>query len=156
MPKKSNPVARVFRPNLSAAALLVYASVILRLLRTSLTTVGREKLTDPGLLTLIIMASLLMSFIGYKVGHGKNWARIAFLIWTMWDLIAYPIFIRYGSATISYPIFVRYIPATLTFTMATILQLAVQLYVVIIIFSGESKQWFNNPKINQQQMSPAN
>ena len=126
---------------IKTAVYLVYASVILRLLRTSLTTIGREKLSDPGLLTIIIVLSLLMCLIGFKIGHGKKWARIAFLILTMWDLIAYPIFLSQFQATISYPIFVRYIPATLTFTIATILQLAVQLYVVIITFSVGSKQW---------------
>ena len=127
---------------IKTAVYLVYTSVILRILRTSLTTVGREKLSDPELLTVIIMGSLLIFLIGFKIGQGKNWARIAFLILAMWDLMAYPIFLSRFQAT-------------LIFNIATIMSFVVQLYAVIIIFGSESKRWFNKPR-NKPQTSPVN
>ena len=124
---------------IKTAVYLVYASVILRILRTSLTTVGRDKLNDPQLLTVIIMGSLLICLIGFKIGQGKNWARIGFLILAMWDLIAYPIFLSHFQAT-------------LIFNIVTIISLVIQLYTIFIIFGSESSQWFNKP-INQTNFS---
>ena len=128
---------------IKTAVYLVYASVILKILGASFTTIGQKWISEPGFLTVPIVGSLLICLVGFKIGRGENWARIAYLILTMWNLIAFPIFIGDFLTPSIFP-------------MVMILSLAVQVYTVILTFSGESKQWFKEHKINQQQVSPAN
>ncbi|MCG8606367.1 hypothetical protein MJD09_15455 [bacterium] len=128
---------------IKTAVYLVYASVILRILGAFFTTIGQKWIDEPVFLTIPVVGSLLVCFVGFKIGRGENWARIVYLILVIWSLISFPIFISDFSAP-------------LIFTMIMILTLAMQVYTVIIIFTGESKKWFKKHKINQHQVSPAN
>ena len=81
------------------------------------------------------MTILIIGFLGYKIGQGKNWARITLLILFVIGMLGFP-FVILNEFQMS-PII----------GIVSIAQMLIQLYVLVILFSGQSKEWFRRQKI---------
>jgi|AVFP01.1.fsa_nt_gi preprotein translocase subunit Sss1 len=119
------------------ASLLVYVSLIVGLLKSALyeTMTNQKILSDPKSLTIAIVTILIIGFLGYKIGQGKNWARITLLILFVIGMLGFP-FVILNEFQMS-PII----------GIVSIAQMLIQLYVLVILFSGQSKEWFRRQKI---------
>ena len=119
------------------AANLVYLSLFVGLIKTVLyeTMTVQKMLFDPKFLTIGIITIILIGFLGYMIGQGKNWARITLLVLFIIGMISYPFFVLEEFQTNS------------IIGVVSIVQTLIQLYALIILFSGESKEWFKEQKI---------
>lgn len=118
------------------AANLVYLSLLVGLIKSIFyeTMTNQKILSDSKSLTIGIVTIIIIGFIGYKIGQGKNWARITLLVLFIIGMIGFP-FIILNEFQIN-PII----------GVVSITQMFIQLYVLIILFSGESKDWFRLQK----------
>jgi len=119
------------------AANLVYLSLLVGLIKSLLyeTMTTQKMLSDPKLLSVGIFTILIIGFLGYKIGQGKNWARITLLVLFILGMIGYPFIVLTEFQT------------SILIGTVSIVQILIQLYVLIILFSGESKQWFKEQKV---------
>ena len=119
------------------AAKLVYLSLLVGLIKSVLyeTLTTQNMLSDPKSLTIGIITILLIGFLGYMIGQGKNWAKITFLVLFIIGMIGYPFIVLNEFQTSS------------VIGVVSIVQMLIQLYVLIILFRGEPKEWFKEQKI---------
>lgn len=125
---------------IKTAEYLIYASLIIGFLKSILyeALTAQNMLSEPMNLTIAIVTILLIGFLGFKIGKGKNWARITLLVFFALGLIAFP-FIVINEFHMN-PII----------GIISLIQAAIQLYVLIILFTGVSKNWFSK----QQKYTP--
>lgn len=114
------------------AAILVYVSLLVGLIKSILyeTMTNQKMLSDPKSLTIGIVAIIIIGFFGYKIGQGKNWARITLLVLFIIGMLSFP-FIILNEFQMS-PII----------GVVSSVQMLIQLYVLVILFTGQSKEWF--------------
>lgn len=78
-----------------------------------------------------IITLLLFGFIIYKINRGKNWSRIAFLVFF---ILGFPsiivVFQNLGSIK----------------GMLNLLQIILEIVALVFLFSGEANKWFKQPK----------
>ena len=112
---------------------LVYLSLAIGLVKSILyeTMTSQKMLSDPKALSIGVFVIVIIGFFGYKIGQGKNWARITLLVLFILGMIWYP-FIVLSEFGISPMI-----------GIISIVQMLIQLYVLIILFNKESKEWFS-------------
>lgn len=74
------------------AANLVYLSLLVGLIKSVLyeTMTTQKMLSDPKSLTIGIITILIIGFLGYMIGQGKNWARITLLVLFMIGMTGFP------------------------------------------------------------------
>nr|WP_314838585.1 hypothetical protein [uncultured Flavobacterium sp.] len=118
------------------ASNLVYLSLVLGLIKMVLYEIltSQKMLTQPKALTIGIITIAILAFFGFKIGEGKNWARITFLVLFIIGIISFP-FSLLNEFKMS-PII----------GIASVIQMLIQLYILIILFTGESKEWFSKNK----------
>jgi hypothetical protein len=95
----------------------------------------QKLLSDPLFLKFEIITIFIIGFLGYKIGRGKNWARITLLIIFIIGMISYPSIILTEFQT------------NMMISIVSITQILIQLYVLVILFNGESQEWFKKQKI---------
>jgi len=114
------------------AANLVYLSLLVGLIKSVLyeTMTTQKMLSNPKSLAIGIITIFIIGFLGYMIGQGKNWARITLLVFFIIGMIGYPFIVlnEFLSSSI--------------IGVVSIVQMLIQLYVLIILFSGEPKEWF--------------
>ena len=119
------------------ASILVYVSLLIGLIKSVLyeTMTDQKMLSDPKSLTIGILTILIIGFFGYKIGKGKNWARITLLVLFIIGMLGVPFIIM--TEFQMNPII----------GIVSVVQMLIQLYVLIILCSGESKNWFKEQRI---------
>jgi len=126
-------------PNeLKTAEYIIYISLLVGLVKSISYELLTEQnmITDPMSLTIGIFTILFIGFIGFKVGQGENWARITLLVLFVVGIIFVP-FIVFDEFQMS-PLI----------GILSLLQTALQLYVLIILFTGESKKWYKKQRLS--------
>ena len=123
---------------LKQAANLVYLSLLVGLIKSVMyeTMTTQKMLSDPKSLSIGVFTILIIGFFGYMIGKGKNWARITLLVFFIIGMIAYPFSVLIEFQTNS------------IIAIVSIVQMLIQLYVLIILFSGEPKKWFKEKKVH--------
>lgn len=118
------------------ASNLVYLSLLIGLIKLFLieTITNIEIPSDPKIFIMVIIMILIIGFLGYMIRQGKNWIRITVLVLFTIGMINYP-FLVFNEFKYSYIL-----------GTVSIVQMLIQLYVLIILFSGESKIWFKKQK----------
>ena len=118
------------------ASYMIYLSIIIGIINSVLyeTLGNQEMLSNPKSLIVGIVVFLIIGVIGFQIGRGKNWARIVLLILTVIGIVGLPAIIV--DDFLLHP----------AIGILSIVQTLIQLYVVIILFSGNSKRWFNRKK----------
>jgi hypothetical protein len=119
------------------AANLIYLSLFVGFIKSvSYETLTNQKmLSDPQALTVGIVTIILIGLLAYAIGQGKNWSRITLLILFILGMLGYPLLVLNEFQT--NPII----------GIVSIVQMGIQLYALIILFSGESKEWFKDQKL---------
>ena len=118
------------------AAILVYASLGVGLIKSLLYELltDTKMISNPNNLVIGIFTIALIGFIAYHAGQAKNWARITFLVMFVLGGLMMPSIIIEEFRTV--PII----------GIITLIQTGLQLYVLIILFSVECKDWFKQLK----------
>lgn len=118
------------------AAMLVYASLAVGLVKASMYEflTSTKMLSDPNNLMIGLLTIGIIGFLGYQAGEAKNWARITFLVMFILGAFMMPSMVMNEFNTV--PII----------GMVTLIQSALQIYALYILFSGESKIWFKEQK----------
>ena len=118
------------------AEYLVYVTLVIGLIKSALYEMltSQKILTEPKALIIWIITIIIIAFFGFEIGKGKNWARITFLV----------LFII--GALMNYPILIAEFKMSLIIGIISIIQILIQLYILIILFTGESKEWFSKIK----------
>ncbi len=82
------------------AANLVYLSLLVGFIKSVLyeTMTDQKILSDPKAFGIITF--LIIGFLGFKIGQGKNWARITLLVVFIIRMIGYP-FLVFGEFLMS-------------------------------------------------------
>ncbi|TXD71121.1 hypothetical protein ESU54_17675 [Aequorivita antarctica] len=96
---------------------------------------NQKILSDPKSLTIGIITIVIIGFLGYKIGKGKNWARITLLVLFVIGMLGFPLIIS------------NEFQMSPLIGIVSIAQMLIQLYVLIILFSGQSNEWFKKQKI---------
>lgn len=119
------------------AANLVYLSLLVGLIKSTLyeTMTNQKILADPKSLVIALITILIIGFLGFKISQGKNWARIILLVMFILGMIAYPFII------------IAEFQMNSLIGIVSIVQMLIQLYVLIILYSGEAKEWFKAQKL---------
>lgn len=117
------------------AANLVYASLLVGILNLLFSEVFTDEniLSEPGGLVFLAAITTILGFLGYKIGQGKNWARIIFLIMVLFGTIGYPDFIS------------EEFKRNIVLGVVSIIQLVLQFYALVLLFNKESVQWYKRP-----------
>lgn len=114
------------------AEYLVYFTLVIGLIKSALYEIltSQKMLTEPKALIIGIITIIIIAFFGFEIGKGKNWARITFLVLFIIAIIACPFSLinEFKSSPI--------------IGIVYIIEMLIQLYIVIILFTGESKEWF--------------
>ena len=114
------------------ASNLIYISLIIGFIKSVLyeTLTTQKILSQPKALSIGIITIMILAYFGFEIGKGKNWARITFLVLFIIGIIFYPFTLinEFNSNPI--------------IGIVSIIQAIIQLYVIIILFTGESKEWF--------------
>ena len=116
------------------SAYMVYASLGVGLIKSGLyeTLTTQKILSDSTSLTVGIVTILLIGLLGYMIGQGKNWARITLLILFVIGMIGYPFIV------------LTEFRANSIIGIVSVIQMLIQLYVLIILFSGKTNDWFKH------------
>ncbi|WP_456314154.1 hypothetical protein [Pseudomonas shirazensis] len=115
------------------AEYLVYFTLVIGLIKSALYEIltSQKMLTELKTLIIGIITIIIIAFFGFEIGKGKNWARITFLV----------LFII--GTLMSYPLLINEFKMSLIIWIISIIQILIQLYILIILFTGESKEWFS-------------
>ena len=118
------------------AVKLIYLSILVGIIKSVLyeTMTSQKMLSIPKSLTIGIMTIILIGFLGYKIGQGKNWSRITLLVLTLIGMTEYPFIV------------IREFQTSPVIAIVSIVQMLIQFYALIFVFSGDSKQWFKELK----------
>jgi hypothetical protein len=118
------------------AVKLVYFSLIVGLIKATLYEflTPTKMLSNPTMLTVGVLTLVIIGFLGYMAGEAKNWARITFLVMFILGSFMMPSIIMEEFRTV--PII----------GITTLLQTALQLFALIILFNKESRNWFKHLK----------
>jgi uncharacterized membrane protein len=81
---------------------------------------------------------LIIGFLGFKIGQGKNWARITLLVVFIIPMIGYP-FLVFGEFLMSPFI-----------GIVSIAQMLILLYALILLFSREAQEWYKEQKVKTE------
>lgn len=114
------------------AANLVYASLLVGILNSLFSEILTDEniLSEPGGLVFLAAITIVLAILGYKIGQGKNWARIIFVIMVLLGTIGYPDFIS------------EEFRRSILLGVVSIIQLVLQLYALVLLFNKASVQWY--------------
>lgn len=120
------------------AANLVYLSLLVGFIESVLyeTMTDQKILSDPKAFGIITF--LIIGFLGFKIGQGKNWARITLLVVFIIPMIGYP-FLVFGEFLMS-PVI----------GIVSIAQMLILLYALILLFSREAQEWYKEQKVKTE------
>lgn len=120
------------------AANLVYLSLLVGFIKSVLyeTLTDQKILSDPKAFGIITF--LLIGFLGFRIGQGKNWARITLLVVFIIGMIGYP-FLVFGVFLMSPFI-----------GIVSIAQMLILLYALILLFSREAQEWYKEQKVKTE------
>jgi hypothetical protein len=123
------------------AKYLVYLTLFIGVIKFIITdTIAQEGLiSDPSSLIILAITFSVIFFVGYKLGQARNWARYIYLFLFVVGIVDFPVLV-----TAEYKI--SPIVGIMSFC-----QTAVQLYVLILLFSKPSRDWFRSRTNNPQQ-----
>jgi len=111
---------------------LLYASLAVGIIKSALyeTLSNDRMLGDSWAISVFLITFLILGFLGYMMGLGKNWARITFLVLFALGMLVYPGIVMYEFGLL--PII----------GIVSIVQMLMQGYVILLTYTGESKEWF--------------
>jgi hypothetical protein len=122
------------------AARMLYLVVGIGIIRTSMTVIRHADVRSPHFLIFtkfLVYAAAL--FLIYQLGRGKNWARWSL---TMILAISIPLAILPDFESISHnPVH----------TLMGVLQLALYIVALVLLFHGSSSGWFGTRKVSKEQ-----
>ncbi len=93
-------------------------------------------LSDPKAFGIITF--LIIGFLGFKIGQGKNWARITLLVVFIIRMIGYP-FLVFGEFLMRPFI-----------GIVSITQMLILFYALILLFSREAQEWYKEQKVKTE------
>ncbi len=114
------------------ASNLIYISLAIGLVKSVLyeTMTSQNILSQPRGLSIAVITIIILAYFGFEIGKGKNWARITFLVLFIIGMIPYPFYL------------INEFKMSPIIAIVSISQMLIQLYILIILFTGESKEWF--------------
>jgi membrane-associated HD superfamily phosphohydrolase len=118
------------------AANLIYLTLAIGFIKYILyvTMTSQKTFTEPRSIIIGILTIIILALFAFKIGEGKNWSRITYLVLFIIGIIPYPLYLS-NEFKMS-PII----------GIVSITQVLIQLYVLVILFTGESKEWFKKQK----------
>jgi hypothetical protein len=122
------------------AVRMFYLIVSIGVIRTGITMVRHADVRSPHFLIFTkLLIYVVSSFLIYKLGKGKNWAR-----WSMVVILAihFPLTILPTFDSISH---------TPGYSLLGLLALALYIVALVLIFFGSSSDWFGAGKVSKEQ-----
>jgi hypothetical protein len=111
---------------------LVWVSLAVGLVKTSLQWPYLTALSSIALTGFILVFTLaIVGFLILKIGQGRNWARIVFLVFSALGFLPFLFVLRSEFARS---------PALGTLS---VLQVGLQLFALLLIFTSPGKEWFH-------------
>jgi hypothetical protein len=125
-PMKTKP------PEIRRATNLLWVSLAVGLVKTSLQwpyLAARASIAFTGFILVFTLA--IVGFLVWKIGQGRNWARIVFLVFSVLGFLPFLFVLRSEFARS---------PALGTLS---VLQVGLQLFALLLIFTSPGKEWFH-------------
>jgi hypothetical protein len=122
--------------SISNAAKLIYASIALGIINPIIVQLTTEvdNFGNPLNLAIILISTGSLTFLGYNINLGKNWARIVFSILCGLGFLMFPLVI---------PETFRLNPIV---GIISAIQAILQLLAIILLFKTDSRTWYRNEK----------
>lgn len=124
-------------PNtISIAVKMIYLSIALGIVNPIIVelTTDVQNLSTPINLAIVLISTGTLTFFGYNINLGKNWARMIFTILVGLGLLLFPLVI---------PETFRLNPLV---GFLSVVQAILQGFAIIFIFKSESKTWYKKRK----------
>jgi hypothetical protein len=118
-------------PEISRAISLLWASLAVGLVKTPMQwayLTAQASIAFTGFILVFTLA--ILSFLILKIGQGRNWARIVFLVFSGLGFLPFLFVLRSEFARS---------PALGTFS---VLQVGLQVFALFLVFTSPGKEWF--------------